>query len=282
MHRPLTLRFVGLLISAAATGASAPRAEAQQPALTGTWVATRDTPATVAVAPSAVFGERFGITLSANELSLARLLRGASLITVLPLNGTEVRTAIPGRSCMGDGAIVASLTRTGDAFTYTQATIQAGAAQPSAAPKYILRLESPDRLVVESSMRTSAQAAPTQVGTVYQRSTDPMPVPPPSPAVRGVAADISSMSWLAGDWEGPMGASTVQERWSPAAGGAMLAISRTTRATTMSAFEFLCIAERAGSLVYTARPNADAPTEPLKFEFDQSDGKQAPPLPLNW
>jgi hypothetical protein len=110
-------------------------------------------------------------------------------------------------------------------------------------------------------MRTSAQAAPTQVGTLYQRSTESMPPAPPAPDVRGVAADISRMTWLAGDWEGPLGTSTVQERWSPAAGGAMLAISRTTRGATMSAFEFLCIAERAGSLVYTARPNADAPTD---------------------
>ena len=256
MIRPRAL----LVISACAIGfPSAVRA--QSPGMTGTWVATRETPAAVGVAPSAVFGERFGITVSATDVAIARLLRGASLVTVLPISGAEVRSIIPGRSCMGDGAIIASLSRNGDALLYTQSTIAAGATQPSAAPKYILRLESPDRLVVESSMRTSAQATPTTVGTLYRRSADAMPPAPPPLAVRGVPADISNLSWLVGDWEGPLGASTVQERWSPAAGGAMLAISRTTRATTMSAFEFLCIAERAGSLVYTARPNADAPTD---------------------
>ena len=237
------------------------RVSAQPAGMSGTWVATRDAPTSVAVAPSAVFGERFGITIGASEISIARLLRGASLITALPISGAEVRTALPGRSCMGDGAIISSVARTGDALTYSLSTMLAGAAAPSVAPKYIIRLESPDRLVVESTMRTSAQAAPTQVGTLYRRSTEPMPPAPPASDVRGVAAGIASLAWLVGDWEGPLGASTVQERWSPAAGGAMLAISRTTRASTMSAFEFLCIAERAGSLVYTARPNADAPTD---------------------
>ena len=42
-------------------------------------------------------------------------------------------------------------------------------------------------------------------------------------------------------------------------GGAMLAISRTLRDGNMSAFEFLCIVERNGGLVYTAMPNGRTP-----------------------
>jgi Domain of unknown function (DUF6265) len=236
-------------------------AAAQPPAIAGTWVASRETPASVASAPGPVLGERFGVRLDANVVTLTRVIRGAVVVTSLPITGAEVRATLPGRSCMGDGALVASLTQAGEVLTYSQSTLQAGATQPVAGPAYRLRLQSTDRLVVESTMRTSPQAAPTPVGTVYVRSNEPMPAAPSAPALRGPSASIANLAWLAGDWEGPAGASTVEERWSPAAGGAMLAVSRTTRAGTMSAFEFLCITERGGGLVYTARPNADAPTD---------------------
>lgn len=235
-------------------------AVAQPAAIAGTWVASRETPTGVAIAPGPVLGERFGVRLDAGAVTLTRVLRGAVVVTTLPVTGAEVRASLPGRSCMGDGTIITSLTQTAEVLTLTQSMQQAGAAQAVAAPAYRVRLESADRLVVESTMRTSAQGAPTQVGTVYVRSSDPLPRAEP-PAVRGAKATIGDISWLAGDWEGLAGPSSLEERWSPAAGGAMLAISRTTRAGTMSAFEFLCIAERAGSLVYTARPNADAPTD---------------------
>ena len=39
----------------------------------------------------------------------------------------------------------------------------------------------------------------------------------------------------------------------------MLATARTLRGTAMTGFEFLCIAERNGGLVYTALPNARTP-----------------------
>ena len=39
----------------------------------------------------------------------------------------------------------------------------------------------------------------------------------------------------------------------------MLAVSRTIRDDVMSAFEFLCIVERDGGLVYTAMPNGRQP-----------------------
>lgn len=237
------------------------RMVAQPSAMTGTWVASRDTPTTVALAPSAVFGERVALLVRAGDVSITRVLRGASVVSILPSNGGAVRTVLPGRSCMGDGVSIGSLTKAGEILTYTQSTMQAGSAQPSVASTYIVRLESPDRLVVESTMRVSAQDALTQVGTVYHRSSESLPAVAPSPAVRGAAASIAGVSWMTGDWAGPSGAATVEERWAAAAGGAMLAVSRTTRTGTMSAFEFLCMAERNGSLVYTARPNGDAPTD---------------------
>ena len=39
----------------------------------------------------------------------------------------------------------------------------------------------------------------------------------------------------------------------------MLATARTLRGTSITGFEFLCIAERDGGLVYTAMPNARTP-----------------------
>src|SRR6185436_874849 len=68
-----------------------------------------------------------------------------------------------------------------------------------------------------------------------------------------------NVAWIAGTWVGTTGPTTYEERWTPATGGSMLATSRTLRNTAISEFEFLCIAERNGSLVYTAMPNGRSP-----------------------
>src|SRR5262245_34283586 len=79
-------------------------------------------------------------------------------------------------------------------------------------------------------------------------------VPPQAPK-----ATLADIAWLAGNWEGRMGAASLEERWTPAAGGAMLAVSRTVSGGRMVAFEFLRIIERDGTLVYVAQPNGRAP-----------------------
>jgi hypothetical protein len=78
------------------------------------------------------------------------------------------------------------------------------------------------------------------------------------PAARGT---LTQMSWLAGTWAGGGGAVTFEERWTPAGGGAMLAVSRTLKGDRMVAFEFLRIVERNGGLVYIAQPEGRPPTE---------------------
>jgi len=70
---------------------------------------------------------------------------------------------------------------------------------------------------------------------------------------------MAQVEWIAGVWTGARGSSTMEERWTPPAGGSMLAISRTLRDGLQSAFEFLCIVERDGGLVYTAMPNGRTP-----------------------
>jgi Domain of unknown function (DUF6265) len=74
-------------------------------------------------------------------------------------------------------------------------------------------------------------------------------------------ATISQVAWLAGTWAGGAANSTFEERWTPSAGGAMLAVSRTIKGDRMVAFEFLRIVERDGGLVYIAQPNGRPPTD---------------------
>ena len=82
----------------------------------------------------------------------------------------------------------------------------------------------------------------------------------PAPA----KAAIADMAWLAGAWvgtRGTNGTTSIEERWSPPLGGAMLAVSRTVARGRMGAFEYLRIVERDGGLVYVAQPGGAAPTE---------------------
>ncbi len=72
---------------------------------------------------------------------------------------------------------------------------------------------------------------------------------------------LAQMAWLAGNWTGGSGPVSFEERWTPSAGGAMLAVSRTLKGDRMVAFEFLRIVERDGSLIYVAQPDGRPPTE---------------------
>ena len=74
-------------------------------------------------------------------------------------------------------------------------------------------------------------------------------------------ASIAQVAWIAGTWSGGANAATFEERWTPPAGGAMLAVSRTLKGDRMVAFEFLRIVERDGGLVYVAQPSGRPPTD---------------------
>jgi hypothetical protein len=67
-----------------------------------------------------------------------------------------------------------------------------------------------------------------------------------------------------------MGARSIEERWSPPLGGAMLAVSRTVSKEKMVAFEYLRIVERDGGLVYVAQPNGAPPTEFVLTELSKT------------
>jgi Domain of unknown function (DUF6265) len=87
-------------------------------------------------------------------------------------------------------------------------------------------------------------------------------------------AAIGDLSWLAGAWVGTRSSgSSIEERWSPPLGGAMLAVSRTVNTGgKMVAFEYLRIVERDGGLIYIAQPAGNNPTE---FVLSELTAKRA-------
>ncbi len=81
-------------------------------------------------------------------------------------------------------------------------------------------------------------------------------------------AGIEDLDWLAGGWVGTSNSSSIEERWGPPLGGAMLGVSRTVKSDRMTGFEYLRIVERKGGLIYVAQPGGNPPTEFVLTEFD--------------
>lgn len=256
MNRLVLGGVVALVASVSASGGAQ-----QQPNLSGTWTAVKDAPTGVAAAPSPVMGARFALRHAGTAITVTRPLRDLSLEVTFELGGPEVRMRVPGAVCAGDSYTIEKAAWEGStvAFTRTGTVIPGGGPSPKLNVRTLLRLEAPDTLVVEGSMGPAATAR--QVATVYKRSTDPMPPLAPSLPDAKAPGTIADVAWIAGTWVGATATTTTEERWTPPAGGVMIATARTVRASnnTMASFEFLCLAERDGSLVYQAMPNARTP-----------------------
>jgi hypothetical protein len=239
----------------------ASRAAAQQrPDFSGTWTADKAAPAGLPPAPTPVFGAQFELRHEGDTLTLVRPLRDTLLRADYVLDGRETRTVVPGPLCQGDAQTIETVAWEGDALVFTViGSVPPGGGTPNTLNvRRVFRLQTPDTLVVEATTRLEGK--PAQVGTVYKRTAELLKAAGvPMPAVAKAAATIAQAGWIAGVWTGAAGQSSVEERWTPPAGGSMLAISRTLRKETMIAFEFLCIAERDGSLVYSAMPNGRSP-----------------------
>jgi len=104
-------------------------------------------------------------------------------------------------------------------------------------------------------VRVLVESTPPMDSIALYRHPNDIALPAPAKAT------IADMAWLAGAWVGTMGKSSIEERWSPPLGGAMLGISRTVKGEAMVAFEYLRVRERDGGLVYVAQPNGTPPTE---------------------
>lgn len=255
----------------------------QQPPsnLGGTWVATTEKHPTLPAAPNAAFGERFGLRLEGTRVAVIRPARGrATAITNrFPMDGTETAVYSQPRPCIGASGQLIAVTWEGEALRYLIAgTFAPGATVPTRSTTgfgYRFRVLTADTLAVETTARDAASGQVRAVATVYRRTGETLPEDPPadSAAAPVTPARIAAVSWIAGDWTGTVGTSQVEERWSTGAGGGMIATSRTLRADgVMSEFEFLCISERDGTLVYTAMPNAGPATD---FTLTKIDSESA-------
>lgn len=229
----------------------------------GTWAASSNAPPGIAAAPSPILGPRFVLQLDGDTLTVTRPVREQSIAAIFKLDGSRTSFRIPGRMCEGDSEFIETAAWEGSALVLTGVgRVPPGGGTPTQfSVKRTLRTQDANTLIVEGSMTQRGETR--AVATVYKRSADSLPPPKADDGVQGAAATIAQVSWISGFWSGPNGNVNVEERWTPAASGAILGLGRTLRGSLMASFEFLCIAERGGTLVYTAMP--DGRTTPTHF-----------------
>jgi hypothetical protein len=114
-------------------------------------------------------------------------------------------------------------------------------------------------LLMALAVTTTTMTFPLDGGQTGSRVSSRVCQPDAKSGSKQPRATIAEVAWISGTWIGTAGSITVEERWTPTAGGSMLGIGRTLKNGVMSSFEFLCIAERDGGLVYTAIPNGRTP-----------------------
>lgn len=180
----------------------------------------------------------------------------------------DVRVKLDGTPTEIAGSAAGTLTRYRASWkdgmlSYEMEFVRAAGKAPEGLIKREFRLTK-DGLVVRSNLELTPGV--WSVGLFRHPADIPMPTP--------AKAVITDLKWLEGAWVGTRSTgSSFEERWSPAKGGAMLAISRSVNTSgKMFAFEFLRIVEREGGLVYIAQPNGAPPTE---FVLSELSAKRA-------
>lgn len=136
------------------------------------------------------------------------------------------------------------------AFTYDAALLNLSGNSPAGLIRRGLRVTSDGLLV-----RVAVDPPNGLLSIALIRHPPGIPLPAPALAALG------DLDWLAGAWVGTRDPSSLEDRWSPPLGGAMLGTSRTVRGGARTALEFLRIVERDGGLVYVAQPGGGTPTE---------------------
>lgn len=239
---------------------SAAAASAQHPNLGGTWSAVPgQLPTTLPQAPGPVLGSKFSLTFERDSVTLRRQTGDASLAITFPLDGHRVVYPVPGQLCEGERHFHETASWEDEALVLTSVgyTPAGGGALVEAPSRRILRLAGPDQLVVEGTMVQGGQRK--QVGYVYKKTNEVLPPARAPHPLKGTAATIARVAWIGARWEGTSSGVTTEERWTPPASGGLIGVSRTLRGAALTAFEFLCIVERGGSLAYLAMPGARSP-----------------------
>lgn len=147
------------------------------------------------------------------------------------------------------------------ALTYEVSFLRGASSEPAGLIRREFRI-TPDGLLVRAGSGSNASSE----SVALYRHAEHIALPTPADAA------IGELAWLAGAWVGTKGKSSIEERWSPPLGGAMLAVSRTVsrERNRMVAFEYLRIVEREGGLVYIAQPNGGSPTEFTLTELSET------------
>lgn len=252
--RTLLLVLIPTLLIASTTPGTV-----QRPSVEGRWAwdATLS-PAALPVAPGALLGPHLEIAVADDHLVLTRSVGQTLLAVTYPLDGTRVGYPVPGQLCEGERVVHEGVRWEEDGLVLTTAglTPAGGGPMVESASRRVLTREG-NRLVVEGLVTQQGQSR--RVGSVYVRTTEPMPQPPPPLPLTGTVSTIADVAWIGGQWEGTTSGVTTEEHWTTPASGGMIGVGRTLRGSALSGFEFLCIVERGGSLAYLAMPGARTP-----------------------
>jgi hypothetical protein len=229
--------------------ASAANVTAQtQPSLAGTWMFAGERNSNSSVGTRANFGTDFVIGQSGKAVTVERMAGGQKNSTTYPGDGSETETKTA-------QAVTKYKSRWEDAKFVLDVVNTSVNPGPDGKPVVTI---STRKLWREGDTLISEWVITSPVQSTSICEYRQPPAGPPAP-IQPVKTTLAALAWLAGNWEGKSGSASLEERWTPASGGAMLAVSRTVSNNRMVAFEFLRIIERDGTLVYVAQPNGRAP-----------------------
>ena len=235
----------------------------ERPGFSGTWTAQIDT--SLRPVPVAAYGPEFTLDHKDRALTVHRLFSGLPTTINYVLDGSETTSRIPGRLCLPDSGATWTATRDGNAIAIRMVnTLPHGGGQPVPVDiKSVLQLEDSDTLRVSVTSQQANQPPRTSTTVYKKKATSSGTAVPTAPPIQKAKATLAQLPWTPGIWSGVNAAGTTfEERWHPIAGGSMIGVNRVVRSTgQMSSFEFLCIVERDGGLVYQAMPGGAPATD---------------------
>ena len=273
MRRSVIALVAPVCLAGALTNASV---QPQSPDFSGRWTLPADAPLgpTGKPVPAPGFGADINIVQTPTSVTISKMMGGQIVHVLHPLDGSESRSVTPGRLCEGDQQSIwtASL-QDGAIHTTLVGAVPPGVTTPTKMNvKTTFKLSAPDTMVVELTFQNPGMTAPQTRSTTYKRAG--AAATPPSAPPAPLQGTITQLEWLGGTWVGTGATSTFEERWTPPTGGSMLAVARSIRANgVMNSFEFLCIAQRNGGLVYQAMPNGRQPA--TDFTMTKLEGTSA-------